>query len=76
MVLLLRSNDVVLLNWITVLLKDAGVPVLILDQHASIMDGSIGAIPRRLMVPRDDVELARQVLREAEVAFEQDPTYD
>jgi hypothetical protein len=76
MVLLLRSNDVVFLNWITVLLEDAGVPVLLLDQHASIMDGSIGAIPRRVMVPRDDVALAREVLQAADVAFEQDPTYD
>ena len=59
------SNDPVRLSFLVVLLADAGVTAIVLDTHASIMDGSIGAIPRRLMVADDDEARARRVLRES-----------
>jgi hypothetical protein len=38
---------------------------VVLDAHTSAIEGSIGAIPRRLMVVAEDEWLARKVLREA-----------
>ena len=59
------SNNPVRLSFLTVLLADAGIQTVLLDAHASIMDGSIGAIPRRLCVTDDDEPQARRVLRDA-----------
>lgn len=62
---LLRSNDVVRLSWLTALLSEAGIEAILLDAHTSIVEGSIGAIPRRLVVRDDDAVRARRVLAEA-----------
>jgi hypothetical protein len=62
---LLTSNDPVRLSFLTALLADAGVTAVVLDAHASAIEGSIGAIPRRLMVVTEEEWLARKVLREA-----------
>jgi hypothetical protein len=59
------SNDPVRLSFLTVLLRDAGIETVLLDQHMSVADGSIGAIPRRLMVAEGDYSRARRVLVEA-----------
>ena len=49
------------------LLKSEGIETLLFDGHMSVMDGSIGALPRRLMVADDgQFERARQILAEAE----------
>ena len=61
----IRSNDMVRLSFLTALLHDAGIGTVLLDGHASAVDGSIGAIPRRLMVAAEDEAQARRVLREA-----------
>ena len=58
----LRTNDVVLLSWAEALLADAGIGAVILDTHTSILEGSIGAIPRRLMVIDDDHDTARRLI--------------
>jgi len=63
---LLRTNDVVRLSWAQALLRDAGIDSVILDQHTSLVEGSIGAIPRRLMVPERDHSRARALLADAE----------
>ena len=65
MIELLRSNDLVYLSWASATLEAAGIPVLVLDQHTSAIEGSIGAIPRRLMVADDDASRARWVLKTA-----------
>ena len=62
-----RGNDVVLLSFLEALLKDAGLTPLLLDRHMSVMEGSIGALPRRLAVPDGDAVAARRLLREAGV---------
>lgn len=62
---LLRTNDAVRLSWLQALLAAAGVEAVVLDAHTSIIEGSIGAIPRRLMVSEADHARACTVLREA-----------
>ncbi len=58
------SNDPVRLSFLKALLADAGIAPILLDTHASAMDGSIGAIPRRLMVAEADFARADRLLRE------------
>lgn len=67
---LLRSNNPVLLSWSVVLLKDADIETVVLDGHMSILEGSIGALPRRLMVDGADEVRARHILIEAGVVSE------
>ncbi|TQF82045.1 DUF2007 domain-containing protein [Elioraea sp. Yellowstone] len=62
---LLRTNDTVRLSFLRVLLRDAGIEAVVLDQHMSVLEGSAAAIPRRLMVVEADEARARQVLSEA-----------
>ncbi len=62
---LLVTNDLVRLSFLTCLLRDAGVEVLVLDSQVSAVEGSIGAIPRRLAVASKDRVLATRVLAEA-----------
>lgn len=62
---LLRTNDIVLLSFATALLRDAAIEPAVLDSHMSILEGSIGAIPRRLMVDDMDFARARAVLDDA-----------
>lgn len=61
---LLKTNDIVILDYAQVLLRDAGIAFLIFDDSMSVMDGSLGILPRRLMVADDDEERARTVLDE------------
>ena len=65
MQVLLVTNDVVRLSFLTCLLRDAGIESEVLDGQVSVMEGSIGAIPRRLVVATDDERRARAVLIEA-----------
>jgi hypothetical protein len=62
---LVRTNDAVRLSWLQALLAGAGIEATILDSHTSILEGSIGAIPRRLVVSDEDHARARTVLTEA-----------
>lgn len=63
---LFRSNNVVRLSWAQARLRDAGIESLVLDHHTSLVEGSIGAIPRRLMVADRDHGRARAVIAAAE----------
>jgi hypothetical protein len=62
---LLRSNDLVALSWAQAILADAAIPCLLLDDHVSGVEGSIGAIPRRLMVEDQHFEAAQRLLEQA-----------
>ena len=62
---LLRTNDIVKLSWLEALLADAGIETLVLDLHTSVLEGSLGILPRRLMVIDDDLARAQRVLRDA-----------
>ncbi|MGB7205546.1 MAG: DUF2007 domain-containing protein [Anderseniella sp.] len=62
---LLRSNDVVLVSYIVDLLSQEGLATNVFDGHMSVMEGSIGVFPRRVMIDDDDELRARRLLREA-----------
>lgn len=62
---LLRTTDPVLLSWVKAVLADAGIGFVTFDTHMSVLDGSIGALPQRLMVADDDLERARRLIEAA-----------
>ena len=67
---LLRTNDMVLISFVESLLSDAGIDRLVLDQNMSIMEGSLGVLPRRILVPGERIAEARDILRAAGVEAE------
>lgn len=62
---LLRTNDAVLITAIEALLKGAGIECMIADRHMSVLEGSLGVLPRRVLVADDEAEKARRILKEA-----------
>lgn len=64
---LLRSNDQVLLSFVSALLNEAGIGFIVLDTNMSIMEGSIGILPRRVLVEEGCINQARNLLTEAGV---------
>ena len=62
MICIIRTNDPVTLSFAQAILKDSHIECFIMDQHMSLMEGSVGAIPRRLMVIDEDVDAARRAL--------------
>jgi hypothetical protein len=67
---LLCSNDLVHLSWARAMLAAEGIDSVLLDDHISGVEGSIGAIPRRLMVEDEAVERAEQVLARAQASLD------
>ncbi|WP_350332901.1 DUF2007 domain-containing protein [Coralliovum pocilloporae] len=67
---LIKTNDMVVISFVEALLKDAGIPYLTADQNMSIVEGSLGIIPRRILVESDHLQQARRILREAEIGHE------
>jgi Putative prokaryotic signal transducing protein len=63
---LLRTNDPVRLSWLRAFLKNYGIDSVVFDNHTSLVEGSIGAIPRRLMVAERDYARARALLATSE----------
>ena len=63
---LLRTNDPVRLSWVEALLRDSGIDSLVLDHYTSLVEGNIGAIPRRLMVAEGDYQRACALLAASE----------
>jgi hypothetical protein len=70
---LIRTNDMVLVSAVGALLDGAGIHHLVLDQNMSVLDGSIGILPRRLVVPDEDLGRAQDLLREAGLGHELRP---
>lgn len=64
---LLQTNDTVLIGFIEVLLKDAGIATAVLDGNMSAVEGSIGILPRRVLVAEDDWRQAKRVLDDADL---------
>ena len=62
---LIATNDPVRLSFLVALLRDAGIECMLLDGHVSAVEGSIGAIPRRLAVLAEDESHARRILTDA-----------
>ena len=72
MVELVRSNDLVYLSWVEAVLSGAGIASTLSDQYTSVIEGSIGAIPRRILVDSDDLIRAERLLAEAAAELAQD----
>jgi hypothetical protein len=67
---IMRTNDVVLVSAVGALLDGANIHHLVLDQNMSVIEGSLGIIPRRILVHEDDNLQARRVLVDAGLAHE------
>jgi hypothetical protein len=70
---ILRTNDAVLVSAVGALLDGADIHHMVLDQNMSVLEGSLGILPRRVLVSDDDVKKARQVLRDAGLGHELRP---
>src|SRR5262249_18087570 len=70
---LVRTNDIVLVSAIGALLDGANIHHLVLDQNMSIIEGSLGILPRRILVHEEDNRAARQILTEAGLSHELRP---
>ncbi|NGO50898.1 DUF2007 domain-containing protein [Allomesorhizobium camelthorni] len=70
MIELIRTNDAVIISFVESLLRDAGIGCFVADQNMSVLDGSIGILPRRVMVTDDDLAAARRLLTDAGIGNE------
>ena len=64
---LLRSNDPVLLSYVSALLDEARIDFILADLNMSVLEGSIGILPRRVLVESDQLDQARNLLTEADL---------
>jgi hypothetical protein len=62
---LLRTNDPVLLSYVSALMEGEGIDFIVADLNMSVLEGSIGALPRRFLVETDRIAQARDILTEA-----------
>ena len=70
MIELLRTNDLVLISVVQALLAEDRIASFVADQHMSAVEGSLGFLPRRVMVDRDSIGRARRLLSQAGFAEE------
>jgi len=61
----LKTVDPVTLSYASHVLDEADIESVIFDENASVMDGSMGFLPRRLMVLDDDFVRAERLLKAA-----------
>lgn len=71
MIELLASNDPVVVSFAVSVLRDAEIEHSVADSHMSVIDGSIGAITNRILVPEDRYDEAAAILAEAGVSVRQ-----
>jgi hypothetical protein len=64
---LLRTNDPTVIAFATALLDSEDITAFQFDVNMSILDGSLGILPRRLMVADRDLFLAKAIMRDAEI---------
>ena len=67
---LIRTNDAVLISAIEALLGAAHIAHVVVDQNMSVLEGSIGIFPRRILVGEDQLDAARRLLADAGLAHE------
>jgi hypothetical protein len=70
---LIRTNDAVLISAVEALLKGADIGHVVVDQNMSVLEGSIGIFPRRILVEDDQVNAARRLLEDAGLGNELRP---
>lgn len=64
---LIRTNDPTLVAFITALLQGEGIDCFPMDVHMSVLEGSVGALPRRILVRQQDLFQARAILTDNDV---------
>jgi hypothetical protein len=62
---LVRTNDAVVISAIEALLKSANIGHMVVDRNMSVLEGSIGIFPRRILVEDDQIEAAWTLLEDA-----------
>jgi hypothetical protein len=62
---LIRTNNAVVLSLAKSLLKDACIGHFLADENMSILEGSIGLLPKRLLVDADEIIRARRLMKDA-----------
>jgi len=70
MIELVRTNDAVVISFVEALMRDAGIACMVADQNMSVMDGSLGILPRRILVDSEQANEARRILADAGIAHE------
>jgi hypothetical protein len=70
---IVRTNDAVLITAIEALLKGASIHHVVLDQNMSVLEGSLGMLPRRILVEDEQVDRARRLLTDAGLGHELRP---
>jgi hypothetical protein len=65
MVTLLQTTNVVVLSVAESLLREAGIEIVVADTHMSVLEGSLGVLPRRLLVAEEHAARAKRLLTEA-----------
>lgn len=63
----LRTTDPTVIAFATHLLAGEGITAFALDVHMSVLDGSLGILPQRLVVADRDLFLARAILRDNDI---------
>ncbi|MCH2067664.1 DUF2007 domain-containing protein [Shimia sp.] len=66
---LLRSTDPTTIAFATALLQGEGIDCFEMDVNMSVLEGSIGILPRRLMVRSQDLQQAERVMLDNEIAL-------
>lgn len=64
---LLRTNDPTVIAYASALLEGEDIDCFQMDVHMSVLEGSIGVLPRRLMVADRDLFRARAILRDLDL---------
>jgi len=67
MKILLQTNDAVLISFVESLLSEANIDHAVLDGHMSVLEGSIGILPRRVVVADEDWKRAVELMGDAGV---------
>ena len=61
---LLRTNDIVLVSYVKTILDDVCIATFELDVNTSTLEGSIGILPRRVMVVESQWDEAVDLLED------------
>ncbi|MDP2119789.1 MAG: DUF2007 domain-containing protein [Hoeflea sp.] len=73
---LIRTNDPVLISFVESLMRDAGIGCMVADRGMSILEGSVGVIPRRILVDPSMAAQARRIVIDAGLEEELRPWTD
>jgi hypothetical protein len=66
---LLRTNYITVIAYANAILNDSGIEVFELDVNTSILEGSVGILPRRLMVREADLQVAQNLMQDHNISL-------